>query len=336
LTLQRDGELREFRFVEASFGQNSPGSIAPGVFQPETDLLGTNEGPKGLDKILTTDGSSHNEVTTARPAEAVASRELEIEVTYLLDRIKANLGEQVGMTRTTGGALRVEALVETEGRKEEILRALGPLTNNPAVKIEVHTVAEAVKHGQKGSKSGETSMREVEVANGRIPADLELRTYFSARLVGNDAIDQEIDRYARRVMGHSRQALLQASALKRLVERFSPEEMRALSPEARAKWIAMVREHVLRYQREVSALRRELRSVFGSRESPGETVSEANPTQNADRLVQLSYANDDAVRAAFTVSPDGRTTAGIKSEQFWRSLSRAEQLGAAIQNVYQR
>src|SRR2546426_2152168 len=29
LTLQRDGEVREFRFVEASFGQNSPGSIAP-------------------------------------------------------------------------------------------------------------------------------------------------------------------------------------------------------------------------------------------------------------------------------------------------------------------
>lgn len=337
LTLQRDGEVREFRFIEASFVQNSPGSIAPGVFQPEPDLLGTNEGPKaGLEKVLTTDDFSHNEATTARPAEAVASRELEIEVTYLLDRIKANLGEQVSMTRTTGGALRVEALVETEGRKEEILRALGPLINNPAVKIEVRTVAEAVKRGQTGSKSGEVSVREVEVANGRIPADLELRTYFSARLVGNEAVDQEISRYAGRMMGHSRQALLQASALKRLVERFSPEEMRALSPEARAKWVAMIREHVLRYQREVSALRRELRSVFGSRESPGDTVSEANPAQNADRLVQLSYANDDSVRAAFTISADGRTTAGIKSEQFWRSLSRAEQLGAAIQNVYQK
>lgn len=337
LTLQRDGEVREFRFIEAGFGQNSRGSIAPGVFQPEPELLGTDEGPKSsLDKTAT-DDFFHNEATDARPAEAVASRELEIEVTYLLDRIKANLGEQVSMTRTTGGALHVEALVETEGRKEEILRALGPLINNPAVKIEVRTVAEAVRRGQKGSKSGEVTVREIEIANGRIPADLELRTYFSARLVGNEAIDQEISRYARRVMGHSRQALLQASALKGLVERFSPEEMRALSPAARAKWIAMIRDHALSYQREVAALRRELRPIFyRSGDTPDDTASQASPARLAARLVQLSYANDDAVRSAFTISADGRTTAAIKSEQFWRSLSTAEKLAGEIQNLYQK
>jgi RNA polymerase sigma factor (sigma-70 family) len=336
LTLQRDGEVREFRFIEASFAQNSRGSIAPSLFQPESELLSTNEGLNGLEKPLTTHDFSSNEATAARPAEAVASRELEIEVTYLLNRIKANLGEQVNMTRTTGGALRVDALVETEGRKDEFLRGLGPLINNPAVQIEVRTVAEAVKRGQTGPKPGDVTTREIEVANGRIPADLELRAYFAARLLGNEAIDREIDRYARNVMGHSRQALLQATALKRLVDRFSPEEFRALSPEARAKWLSMIGEHALGYQREVSALRRELRPVFGSQESTGETVNDANPVQNADRLVQLSYANDDAVRAAFTISADGRSSAGIKSEQFWRALSRAEKLGAAIQNVYQK
>src|SRR4030095_6287454 len=143
-------------------------------------------------------------------------------------------------TRTTGGALRVAALVETEERKAEMLRALGPITNKPAVKIDVRTVAEAVRHEQKEAKSPEVAVREVEVANGRIPADLELRTYFSARLVGSEAVDQEISRYASRVMGHSRQALLEASALKRLFERFSAEEIRALAPEARDKWLAMV------------------------------------------------------------------------------------------------
>jgi RNA polymerase sigma factor (sigma-70 family) len=337
LTFQRDGEVREFRFIEASFAQDSAGSIAPGLFQPEPELLGIDEAAKsGFDKTSTSDDSFHNEATAARPTEAVASRELEIEVTYLLDRIKANLGEQVSMTRTTGGVLRVEALVETEGRKDEILRGLGPLINNPAVQIEVHTVAEAVKSVRKASKPGEVTTREIEVANGRIPADLELRTYFSARLVGDEAIEQEIDRYARNVMGHSRQALLQASALKRLVERFSPEEMRSLPPEARTKWLTMIREHALSYEREVSALRRELKNVFGSREATGEMVTEANPAQNARRLVQLSYANDDTVRAAFTISADGRTASGMKSEQFWRSLLSAEQLGVAIQHVYRK
>jgi len=338
LTLQRDGEAREFRFIEAGFGQNSAGSIAPGVFQPEPELLGTKDGAKnGSNRTATTADLLPNETTAARSPEVSASRELEIEVTYLLDRIKANLGEQVSMTRTTGGALHVEALVETEGRKEEILRTLGPLINNPAVKIEVRTIHEAIKREQKESKSGEVAVREVDVANSRIPADLELRTYFSTRLVGNDAIDQEISRYAGRVMGNSRQALLQASALKRLVERFSPEEMRALSPDARAKWLAMIRDHALSYQREVAVMRRELRPIFyRSGDTPDDETGEASPARVAERLVQLSYANDDAVRSACTISADARTTAPIKSEQFWRSLSAAERLAGEIQNMYQK
>jgi RNA polymerase sigma factor (sigma-70 family) len=338
LTLQRDGEVREFKFVEAGYAQDPQGSVAPGVFQPEPELLGANDGSRnGPDRTPPTGALLHNEATIAGLAETAASHELEIEVTYLLDRIKANLGEQVSVTRTTGGALRVAALVETEERKAEMLRALAPLINNPAVKIDVRTVAEAVKHEQRESKSPEAAVREVEVANGRIPADLELRTYLSARLVGTEAIDQEISRYAGRVMGHSRQALLQASALKSLIERFSPEEIRALAPEARDKWLAMVREHTLSYRREVAALRRELRPIFyRSADTATEAFSEANAVLAAERLLQLSYATDDAVRSAFTISADGRTTESIKSEQFWRSLSRAEKLAEQIQNVYQK
>jgi hypothetical protein len=339
LTLQLDGgEVHEFRFTEAGFGQKSAGSVAPGLFQPDPELLGTNDAAKaGVGKTSTTDDSIQMDATAARPAEAVASRELEIEVTYLLDRVKANLGEQLSMKRTTGGVLHVEALVESEGRKEEILRTLSPLSNNPAVKIEVRTVAEAVRRGAKGSKSGEVAAQEVEVASGRIPADLELRTYLSARLVGNEAIDQEISSYAGRVMSRSRQALLQASALKRLVERFSPEEINGLAPEAGAKWRAMIRDHAQSYQREVAALRRELRPIFyRSGDRPDAAAGEASPARLAERLLRLSYANDDAVHSAFTLSADGRTTAAIKSEQFWRSLSTAETLAGDIQSRYQK
>src|SRR5258706_5708864 len=48
--IQRDGEVREFRFVEAGFGQNSAGSIAPSVFQPEPELIGTQDGSDGTPK----------------------------------------------------------------------------------------------------------------------------------------------------------------------------------------------------------------------------------------------------------------------------------------------
>jgi hypothetical protein len=171
-----------------------------------------------------------------------------------------------------------------------------------------------------------------------MPADAELRSYFSARLVGSNAIDEEVKRYADHAMNRSRQALLQASALKRLVRRFSSEEIRALEPEARTKWLAMIREHAQAYQREVRALRQQLGSVFGgsSPSTEQEAVSEANLTRLADRLVQLSYANDEAVRSAFTISTEDDPAAAIKSPQFWRSLTNAEMLAAAIQGVHQK
>jgi hypothetical protein len=336
LRVARNGEVRELRFIEAAFVQTSTGSIAPGIFQPEPELLGTiSDGRNGLNGTSATNDSVH-ESAGPGPSEALASPELEIEVTYLLNRIKANLGEQVSMSRTSGGTLRVEALVETEGRKEEILRALGPIIGNPAVQVDVRTVAEAAQRKRQGSQPRGNTVQEVEVANSRIPADAELRAYFSARLVGSPAIEQEIDRYAGRVMNHSRQALLRASALKGLVERFSPAELQTLSPEARGKWLGMIREHAEAYRREVAALRQEIRAVFGSRAVAGEPPGEATPARAAARLLQMSYANDDAVRSAFTISADGRTTAAIKSEQFWRSLLTAEKLAEQIQSGYQK
>jgi RNA polymerase sigma factor (sigma-70 family) len=341
LTIQRDGEVREYRFIEAGFEQKPAASVAPDLFQPEPELLGSAPRVKnGVDKESQAAADSlHPESPFAQPSSAAASPELEIEVTYLLNQIRANLGEQVSMTRTTGGTLHVEALVETEGRKEEILRALGSVIGNPAVKVEVSTVAEAVKRSvrEQAKSRGVTTVREVEVANNRIPADAELRAYFSARLVGSEAIDEEITRYSSRVMSRSRQALLRASALKKLVGRFSPEEMRDLAPEAQTKWLAMIREHAVAYQREVAAIGQELRPVFGgASDAPSETVSEANLARAAERLLQLSYANDEAVRSAFTISADGRTAAAIKSGQFWRELLAAEKLASAIERVYQK
>jgi hypothetical protein len=305
------------------------------LFQPDAELLSERsrgrEGSNGTDATEPADPKS----LVPKSSAAVASPELEIEVTYLLNRIKADLGEQVSLSRTAGGALRIEALAETDVRKEEILRALVPVRNNPAVKIEVSTVAEALK--QRQDRSNNMTVREVEVANNRTPADAELRAYFSARLVGREAIDEEISRYTSRVMSRSRQALLHASALKKLAGRFSQTEIRDLAGEPRAKWLAMIREHALGYQREVTTLRQELRPIFGGPdEGPAETVTEANLAESAVRLVELSYANDEVVRAAFTISAEGKDAAAIKSRQFWRSLSSAEKLAAAIQRVYQK
>lgn len=331
---------REYRFVETGFSRQSAGSVDPAVFRPERELLG-DFGERGTraGETISPDGSPRQPSAGDAPAAAVASAELEIEVNYLLDQIKANLGEQVSVGRTTGGKLRVEALVESERRKGEILRALAPILNNPAVVTEVSTVEDALRRrkGKAAAPRGE-EVQEVEVASARIPADEDLRRYFSARLGDGARVDEEIERFALRAMSRSRQALMHASALKRLASRFSPAEMRALTPEARAKWQTMIRAHARGCREQTAALRRELRPVFSpgaGDESVTERTDDESLRRDAERLLRLGYAHDETMRSAFTLSDGAQTSGSLRSPQLWRSLAAAESLAGAIEASYQ-
>lgn len=334
LTVMRNGETHEYKFTESGFERKSSDTVPPEVLQPDAELLGAS-GPTADKNRLSTNGSQKAAVGD-QPAEAPASAELEIEVTYLLNQIKANLGEQVSLTRTPAGKLRVEALVESDSRKAQILGALASVSNNPAVRIEVSTVAEAAKRQQSSPRPAEATVREVEVTSGRVPADSQLRSYFAVRLADSNAVDEEIKRFANRAMEHSRNALLQAAALKRLVSRFSSDEIRELTPEARDKWLAMIAQHTRAYRHEVQALQSELKPIFqSSSPSMPPLGADASLTQLADRLVQLSYANDESVRSAFTVSAEENKLV-LNSAKFWRSLAEAETLAAAVEVSYQK
>jgi DNA-directed RNA polymerase specialized sigma24 family protein len=339
LVVGRGGEAVEYRLIEGGVERRRAADVPPSVYELEPELFGPAAGLKGQGPAAKSQGAEGAPNAHLAPhAAAPASAELEVEVAYLLNQIKANLGEQVSMGRTTGGALRVEALVESEGRKAAILRALGPVLDNPSVVVEVSTVAEALAKRER-SQDGNTTEREVVVGEGRIPADAELRAHFAARLAEGGRVEAEIKRYATRAMGHSRQALLHASALRRMVGRFTPAEARELGPEARSKWLSMIREHAGAYRREAAALRGQLSTVFAAGGGGGaraEVNGEAGLAQAAERLLQLSYTQDGAVRSAFTISEGGGSAAAIKSQQFWRALSESERLAAAIQEAYDR
>ncbi|HEX6625165.1 MAG TPA: hypothetical protein VF064_15745 [Pyrinomonadaceae bacterium] len=312
LVVRRGGEVVEYRLVEGGFERKRAEEVPPGVYRLEPELLGTTQATKdegGAMKAQRGEGARPSSLIP-QPS-AVASAELEVEAAYLLNRIKANLGEQVSMGRTTGGALKVEALVESEGRKEAILRALGPVLNNPAVEVEVSTVAEALERRRQKEQGAQTDLaeREVNVRAGRVPADAELRAYFAARLAEGDRVDAEIKRYAASAMNHSRQALLHASALKRLAGRFTPAEARALNPDARAKWLSMIREHAGAYRRETAALRAQLGAVFGAGdEGAGEPRAAGTARSDATRCAASASRSSTSPCAASSRSASARAS----------------------------
>lgn len=271
LVAGREG-AREYKLIVGETRQRFEHEVDSSVFVPDPELRGTKGVTATRGRWRSPDIESAptpDSPPTQTSATARASAELEVEVTYLLNEIKANLGEQVSLTRTQEDLLRVEALVETEQRKEEVLRSLGSVRNNPAIRIDVLTVAEAAKSRRESSSP--VIEREVETITNQIPASAELRRHLRAQ--GRGASEHEIAQLADRIMDRSRRGVLHASALQRLVKRFPAREVDALAPDARDKWRRMIREHAQSYRREAAALRRELRSVF-----PGAPANERAAT----------------------------------------------------------
>lgn len=327
LLVQRGGELREYRFVEAGFELVPAKAVDKKVFDVEPELTGGNRSSGKSGDLAHRDSVDRvpPSMSTSAPA---ASAELEVDVAYLLNQAKADRNEQVALTRSAGGSLRVEGIVDGQQRKNELLRALAPVSQNPAVVIDIKTVDEAL---QRTSAPGrQISIDRAEETANTIAADKDLREYFSA----NANVDELVSSFSSRAVNRAYRALFQAIALERLINRFENVDMRTVTPDARAKWLAMIREHANAFERETAILREELHPIFFA-SAPSSGVEEFAIDNDADlavaveRLHKLALANNDAVRAAFTIS--SRSSVAPLKSSFWRMSASAQSLARKIE-----
>lgn len=329
------GEDVEYRLTRTSFESLERSSELAQLFEvsksgsvlPNSDLLKSGEVETRNSKLDTVTPSARLPVTPS----PTASAELEVEVLRLLNSAGADLGEQVDVTRTAEGSLRVSGIVETEQRKNEILRALQTVKDNPAVRVEVQTVAEAIsQRAQNKQDSRRETVEGIEIAADTFPAYADLRASMT---------DEEARVFAARVVSRSHSAMRHAWALKRLMAQFSPEALRSLPPEAHAKWLALIQSHARSFERETASLRQQLQPIFSSGVAPGgagagENRNDAELARAVTRLVELASVNYDVVRSAFTVTREPAVFSAIKTPQFWQSLRNAEAVAASIQRSH--
>ncbi len=331
LTVGEGRELREYRIAEIVFERRPASGVDPSVFEPEPQLLSSAKGETPTSKPEAASVSP----SALTPSPVTATPELEVEVLGLLHQAGADLGEQVTVTRTREGQLRVEGLVDTDVRKGQLLRALDSVRSNPAVRIEINTVAEALKRQSAAKSSPESISIERQEGARSITADAELRRYFSSKGVAAGQVDQEVTRFANRIVNRSLQVMTHAWAIKRLAERFSPEQLSTLAPDARAKWLAIVRAHAQSVRQETASLRQELQPVFPASSIQGgeekiEISSDADLLRAIERLFEVCAANDRIVSSAFAIKSQTGNASDLQGPQFSRSLRRAEQLAAVI------
>jgi RNA polymerase sigma factor (sigma-70 family) len=332
LVVKLGNDVREYHFIEASFERPAAGAVAPSVFEPEKELVSAAEPETQNSKAETTTPTTGPQPLTP----VVATADLEIEVLGLLSQAGADMGEQVNVTRTPGGQLEVQGIVETDQRKAEIVRALGPVIKNSAVTVNISTVAEAVKRQpQKANPSGNVIIERPDTAGSSMAVDSELRRYFMAKGFSGNQLDEEIRQFASRTLGHSHQALRHAWALKGLADRFSADELRSLDAPARSKWLFMIRQHARALQQEIVTLRRELAPIFPGASSDEasagiEIGSDSDLVRAIERLFDLCSEQERTVRSAFAISTDPSSAPAIKTAHFWQSLKSAERLAAQI------
>jgi anti-sigma factor RsiW len=265
----------------------------------------------------------------------VASAGLEVEVLERLNQANALLGEQVTLTRTSEGKLVVEGIVETDARKREILEALKTVGGNPAVKLEVGTVAEAQARRAQ-SEPRKVTVQDAQVAQQTIPVETELRNYFStARGLSGERLEQEIQRFSSQICSRSSRARSHALALKQIAERFTPAQLQTLDQATRSRFSALLVEHAQGYGSELEKLRQQLQPIFplassGTAAAKDKITGDEDLIRAINRLFELAATNDEALCLSFSLSTDAVKEVVVRKQEFWRSVGVAESLAAQV------
>jgi len=271
---------------------------------------------------------SHSPAPAIEPKSTSAGPELELEALTLLHAVRGDLGQEASISHLSNGHLQIAGVIDDPSRRTELFTALAPLAGNPQVDIRLQTTQDALKN-LPPAHSSEPIGATGSPVSGSIPAEQFLSTYFSRRGTPQERVHTEIRNFCQRVVDTSETALLRAMALHDLAIRFHPEE---LSPQARRQWNQLVQDHASVFSSVTRRLQEELMPVFPTAKqkeqgTPAAVTESAISTIN--ELFQLAKQNDEAVRAAFTLTSDVAPP-DVLSAGFWQDLRKSESLAAAV------
>lgn len=328
LLVRDNGGLQEYRFLVSMVEDLSVRSAPATLFIPDASLTGAVPSRSNL---ATEPGAPPFRISPAGYAG------VEVEALSRLHHAGSCLQEPTGLSRTADGSLRIHTIVESERRKAEVLDALGAVASSPRLRIEVDTVAEAQKR-EVGPIPTPRIPRRIAIVKGRIPVHSEVRAHL-LETFGNGAsdavIDEEIARFARRVMDRSRRALLHAGALVRHLEQFSLVDRSGLGAGELEKRHAVIAEHSAALEQEIRALRAALQPIFlGQAFREGGGGSDFNGLDEAQlvrRLFEIATAQEKAVRLAFALSPEDEGLL-IRTREFWVLLLDCETLATRLRS----
>lgn len=337
LTVRQNNATREFFFTEAVFEQKPSAAVEKAAFEPNAEFLKTatlagKNNPEILKSGKLPDPLEETKETiAAENSAAAATPELEVKVLQLLNQVNALSGEQINITKTPAGKIRIRGIVDAKARRDEILGALAEVRGNPAISVNIQTAEEASKNKSAQKSDGTLESISVESRNS-IPAGDVLRDYFSAQGLAEERIETEIRRFASATLSKSSQVRRSALQLKQIAERFSAADLEKMDEAAKTDWRRLIKQNAASVAQNSESLRGDLRGALNI--AAGNSSADVNPASDAEliraakKLFELSTALDRDVRASFSAG-GGRGALPVKSAAFAGNL--AEIIGLAKQ-----
>lgn len=327
LTVKQNERLREFSFTETAFERKDRRTVEKTAFEPNSEFLKNaltaEKNVVDAEKPDTTAIESESKTASATEISSVAATpELEVKVLQLLSNANALSGEQINITKTSGGKIQVKGIVDEKKRKDEILNVLAEVRSNPAVIVNIQTAEEASRNNPSKTSGAELENISVESKNS-IPAGGILRTHFSSKGLSDEKIESEIRRFSANLLAKSAQARRSALQMKQIAERFSPSELEKMDEQTKNDWRRLIKQNAANLAQSSESLRGELRAALSLSQGNGGAVvnsaSDAEIIKTARKLFEISLALDRDVRASFS-SGTNRTALPVKSAAFADNL----------------
>jgi len=261
---------------------------------------------------------------------AAAGVGLELEVIQRLDHANALMGEQVSVERNRN-SIQVRGVVDSKQRRDEIVRALAPVLEDPALKLDITVPAGNARTPRNVAHQSVEGIESFQ----RAPADGSLRDFFARNSTAGATTQEEVERFTDEVSLHSQSAKANALALKQIAERFSPDDLNAMTPEEHRQWREMLQSHASAVLKETRLMRENLEPVFHAntdekRPSISELKSDADLIDAAAKLSDLAMSNDSAVWHSFAASTEASNVTLVCLPEFWDSLLDTEILAQEI------
>jgi hypothetical protein len=234
--------------------------------------------------------------------------ESELEVRMALHSARADLGEEIEIERAGRREIVVKGLAQNAQRKEELLSALQGI---PFAETRLQTVDEAAARQSSEALSGRPLLVTVETTP---LLDKELKARFPNSAERADFVDQ--------TLSLAQVATARSWALRRLADRYTPQEVALLSHASRQKFETLLSDHVTSLRLDMTNLQAQLDKILPSVVNADSAINSGQNPQVDDWRggVRRAHSSIQTVNEEVAVLVAGSAPDGLDSKTLEQQL----------------